>query len=365
MKFDTWIVKPTRPFIPTHWADNPAEAELVVPIVENKSLQEAQDTARGFNEREMQHPLGVWAVVLENGIGHTGMIAKIKSSGGDPKSNRRNPLTPSFEDFVTYKHFVVCAVVGLQQQADQFIRQYRARISRVAAHLRTTMPLTINPLYRGLLLDPASVIGDKISGRYQGAEYASFSEDLNVACWFAGHSTFISEEKMKSTPTAVGYIAMYTPKIDEILFHYSWADWLNNQHPNLYVVGMQAIAPQAQMDPQDLVYQLQWNLKTQKEVSTKVPTSLTIKRATDMNCPSDEDLDVQFTIRPDWIMLHQDIPQAGLKKGQKVYIKGVKRLKPPRTCKNCRQNTVDSMYFLEHGLTSFNCSTCGAKELVK
>jgi len=60
-----------------------------------------------------------------------------------------------------------------------------------------------------------------------------------------------------------------------------------------------------------------------------------------------------------------DIPQVGVLKGQKIYIKGMRLLKPAHSCPSCGQLAVSNMYYLEHGLRSFNCTDCGAKTLVK
>lgn len=363
MKFDVWICRPTQQFMPTSWQSNPPEVILISELVTNEELFEARAAARGFNEAELESSLGLWALVVVAGAGAPNMITRVKSNFS-PEQNpsyMTNPLTPSQQDIVTYKHFVVCATLGLQQQADEFMRQHRGRINRVAAQLRSIMPPPLNLLYRGLLIEPEAVLGDKITGKYQAAEYASFTEDLDAACWFAGTKTYISQEAIKTIPKAIGWIATSTPKVADILFHHTWQTHLNAEHPNLFLVVAKAIAPQAKADPNNFVYQLQWNLKSQKEVILKPPSVLHVKRASAMNCLPDQELDEKFIPRPDWVMMHEDIPQVGITKGQKIYIKGMKFVRPARTCPTCGQAAITTMYILERGLKSYNCTSCGSK----
>lgn len=265
---------------------------------------------------------------------------------------------PSLNAFIDYKIFVGLAVSGLQRDADQQMRRARDNINSVASYLRSLLPPPIKTLYRGLLLEPEVAATGRIGGHYQGAEYTSFTEDEDVACYFASPKTNISGSWMQQKPRSTGWIAEYIPNLSDIIFHHSWTEYLNNSTPSIYELMLQ-IAGQSDRG-KDLVTQLRWHLKNQQEVICKTGIPLDIKPVDDYSCPDAQTLDNRFTPRSDFVIAPPGLEGLGITAGERLYIKSAEFPHDYLPCPTCRSPGINAIYHLDRAnLQLYRCANCG------
>lgn len=203
---------------------------------------------------------------------------------------------PSNNDVNAYLQWVLFAVYGMLGYADGMIREHGDSIRRVAAWLRATMPVKPGTVYRGLLLDPSLLrASDGLVDVDPNYTFLSYTEDKNVACWFADRESTISKSVADRYADASGYIAKRRPRQADILFHYSWGLGfpLAGRRIPLWVIATQ----DPRMDPRQIE---QW-LKTQQEVILEPVTKPYAVTPFEDECPDDptvlEDLDRRLTGR--------------------------------------------------------------------
>ena len=126
-----------------------------------------------------------------------------------------------------YKQFVVTAILGQMSFADMLMQQFRSEIYSVAAYVQQIDPQPAKRLYRGLLIEPSLVRGNRPIQPERGA-FASFTESRDVACWFALPESWIAEHLARGRPNVVGWIAKYTPQSAEIIFHHAQTKTVND-----------------------------------------------------------------------------------------------------------------------------------------
>jgi hypothetical protein len=275
------------------------------------------------------------------------------------RSYRRNALTrPSVKAFSDYKLFVALATLGKQKDADYVIRNARANIQKVARYLRQTLPLTPKLLYRGLLIQPDKVTERRISGTFEGAEYISFSEDIDVACYFASPDAYIAETRMTEIPGAVGWIAEYMPELTDILFHYSWAEYLNTKAPGPSIYQIYFNLEGTTEETKQEVTQIYWNLKTQKEVMCRTGIPLEVAEMEGYNCPDAQTLDNRFIPRPDFVLAPPGLESLRIKAGDRINIIRAEFPRPHTQCPRCGASGINTIYHLEPGLQLYKCSIC-------
>lgn len=152
-----------------------------------------------------------------------------------------------------YITFVIHVIAGKLGAADALMRTYKTNILRVAAKLAQQAPITPMQLYRGLLLDP------KIGLRKVPYTFVSWSEDLDVARWFASPQTEIGSYVGQLKPHYRGYLITREPaQPSQLVFHHSWGALFPFEaaaliHPDFDI---------------ELARQVHWNLNTQREVVT-------------------------------------------------------------------------------------------------
>lgn len=154
------------------------------------------------------------------------------------------------DDGNAFINFSLYAVLGKMAEADDLMRRFGDGIKRVAAVLAARFPLRPSSLYRGMLVDPATPVTP--DGRYT---FVSWSEDRDVACWFASPESEISRPLAAHNPRLRGVVLELT-RPERVLFHHSWAvGWerLAVAHPHMGDEGARQIG---------------WSLRTQREVIT-------------------------------------------------------------------------------------------------
>ncbi len=94
------VVRPQGEFAPGCWRDMPVRFRvLFVPLVKVQRWS-AMSWARAFNRRELEHPSGVWAVVIPcQGIHFPCPPARFPQSSSSAWSVRTGVATPSGVEF--------------------------------------------------------------------------------------------------------------------------------------------------------------------------------------------------------------------------------------------------------------------------
>lgn len=194
-------------------------------------------------------------------------------------------------DLDLYLNFVLHAVLGKLSEADALMsmvgNQIRSAADRIGAH----HPVPPAPLYRGVLLEPGKpyVPNTRLT-------FLSWSEDRDVARWFACPRSAVSEPLAASNPRLRGHLIELAAAPPQLLFHYSWV-------PNL-----QALSSLALMHPlmgAEGKRQIEWSLKTQREVITGPVETLSPEPAADLDGDELEALERRFS--PPWIIEQEGI----------------------------------------------------------
>lgn len=153
-----------------------------------------------------------------------------------------------------YINWVLSAVFGQLAEADTIARMDPDAIEHVAGFLRSKHPIKPMPLFRGILLDDEHPFDDD-----HKVMSVSWSEDLDVARWFASPNSYISVPFRDKHPSIRGYVLTMDPP-ENVLFHHSWRhafgrplEQLALMHPMMGAEGHR---------------QIKWSLDTQREVIT-------------------------------------------------------------------------------------------------
>ncbi len=125
------------------------------------------------------------------------------------------------------RHYFIWSANALMptnpQAADKFLKTHKTIIHKTAQRLLTQTDCRSTTIYRGIILrEPATEIKP-----HAMMQYLSFSTDRKIAEHFANVNGFGSDFFDVSKQLGEhGYVIEYTPKIEEILFHYSLLDVL-------------------------------------------------------------------------------------------------------------------------------------------
>ena len=247
---------------------------------------------------------------------------------------------PSPDSFVIYKTFVILAVFGKLKESDKLMRRKGNIIREVASYLRGRFPIEIKQLYRGLLIPTAEVPADRIARPYGGVKSVSFTEDLQVACWFASTQAIMADKVREEKPTATGWVGEYLPTADKILFHYSWVEPLRQGlGPDIYQLAID-------LQSNDAVMQFRYHVMHQKEVICESSITYPLRPVSDYACESSKDLDNRFIPRGDFILAPPGLEQFGVTAKQRLTIERAEFHRPLGTCIQCRQANIVATYHL-------------------
>lgn len=184
-------------------------------------------------------------------------------------------------DANAYINFSLYAVLGRLAEADDLLERHGGAIHRVADYMAKRYPVERAPLYRGMLVEGPV----KADARYK---FISWSEDRDVAFWFASRGSVVSEYVVDNRPSVRGVVLELPRSSGKVLVHHSWVKaWagLAMQHPHMGFDGARQIA---------------WSLKTQQEVITapiaELPPAVDVDT---LNPPPAAELDRRFA--PPWI----------------------------------------------------------------
>jgi len=124
---------------------------------------------------------------------------------------------------ILYCTWVVLAIQGLMRDADQLLKQYQEEIYLEALKLSRKFPVRPKPVYRGILLEPKDNGNENYVYHVDyGVKFISFTQNLEVACWFASTDSYMAHMVMLQKPKSAGFIIEHTPEPEDILFDWKW-----------------------------------------------------------------------------------------------------------------------------------------------
>ena len=196
-------------------------------------------------------------------------------------------------DLDLYLNFILHAVLGKLGEADALMSIAGEEIRSVADRLAAKYRIEPKPLYRGMLLDPdvAYQLEPKIA-------FVSWSEDRDVARWFACPRSVVSEPLMAANAKLVGFIAEMPSPQSRVLFHHGWLD-------GGLVNGIAALALMHPLMGPEGRRQIEWSLRTQREVITAPVEGIVPARAPDLNTQTLAELERRLA--PPWIIAAEGI----------------------------------------------------------
>lgn len=190
-----------------------------------------------------------------------------------------------------YVNFAIHAILGKLGEADAIMRLAGNAVRRVANDLARECPIATTPLYRGLLLDPATPYAPDPK-----LTYLSWSEDRDVALWFACPRSAVSVEASQLRPQLRGYVAKIAAPRSRVLFHHGWAQALG---------GLACFALIHPLMGQEGKRQIEWSLATQREVITEPESDLVPEPVPDLDAAALGALERRLS--PPWIVEEEGI----------------------------------------------------------
>jgi hypothetical protein len=190
-----------------------------------------------------------------------------------------------------YINFVIHAILGRLAEADALMCIAGDEIRDMADALAHKRPVAAMPIYRGILLDPEVPYDADPK-----LKFLSWSEDRDVALWFACPRSVVSEPLAQQKPQLRGYVAKLETPRSRVLFHYTWANAQGDlaafalQHPLMGAEGARQIA---------------WSLLTQREIITEPVADLQPDRVPDLSAPALQALERRLA--PPWIIAEEGI----------------------------------------------------------
>jgi hypothetical protein len=217
--------------------------------------------------------------------------AKKRAKTSLPKPARE----PSPDDFNVYITFVVYAVTGIMAQADVVMQRHAGAVRRVARWLMEKQPVTVGTLYRGVLIEPGRVKKGRLTHE-QERRFVSWTEDRDVACWFAAPDSIVSELVIQMRPDSRPYLIEKKVPKDKVLWHHEWTQIPVPGIGPISLTGAAAIHPEIDHG------QFDWNVGTQKEVITEAPAPtgqrFKLEPVGEDTCPETDELDARFAYPP-------------------------------------------------------------------
>jgi hypothetical protein len=121
-----------------------------------------------------------------------------------------------------YIEFVKEALFGDSvSEIDKMFKRNEEKILSSAKLMREKFKVNENVLYRGVILD------NKLSNTLKplpDAKFLSFTEDYEIAKNFANINNDLAKYLVNEMNNPKGFIIEHIANLDEILFHYSWAE---------------------------------------------------------------------------------------------------------------------------------------------
>lgn len=189
-------------------------------------------------------------------------------------------------DLDLYLNFALHAILGRLGEADALMSIAGDEIRAFADRLAAQHPIAPTPLYRGMLLDP-----DKTYVADPKLTFLSWSEDRDVALWFACPRSVVSEPLAATNAKLRGYLVDLPGPQSRVLFHHSWADAIG---------GLAALALAHPLMGAEGRRQIEWSLRTQREVITAPVDELSPSRTADLDAEALGALEKRLS--PPWVI---------------------------------------------------------------
>ena len=194
-------------------------------------------------------------------------------------------------DVDLYLNFALHAILGRLGEADALMSIAGDEIRSVADHLAAQYPIEGRPLYRGMLLDPDTtyVSDPKLT-------FLSWSEDRDVALWFACSRSAVSAPLAATNPKLRGYLVELPAPTSRVLFHHEWASNTSND----LLRGLATLALAHPLMGAEGRRQIEWSLRTQCEVITAPVDGLSPSRTADLDAAALTALERRLS--PPWVI---------------------------------------------------------------
>ncbi len=194
-------------------------------------------------------------------------------------------------DVDLYLNFALHAILGRLGEADALMSIAGDEIRSVADHLAAQRPIAPKPLYRGMLLDP-----DKPFAADPKLTFLSWSEDRDVALWFACPRSVVSEPLAATNPRLRGHLVDLPAPQSRVLFHHGWADALG---------GLSALALAHPLMGAEGKRQIEWSLRTQREIITAPVDGLTPRPTA--NLDAEQLTALERRLSPPWVITEEGV----------------------------------------------------------
>lgn len=194
-------------------------------------------------------------------------------------------------DVNVYIGFALHAILGRLGEADAIMRLAGDSVRRVADDIGAQHPADPVPIHRGMMLDP-----DVLYASDPKLTFMSWSEDHDVALWFACPRSVVSEPLARMKPGLRSYVATIRSPRSRVLFHHSWAGALG---------GLACFALIHPLMGEEGRRQIEWSLRTQREVITEPVDDLRPERVADLDSATLEALERRLS--PPWIVEEEGI----------------------------------------------------------
>lgn len=189
-----------------------------------------------------------------------------------------------------YKFWAVCAIQGYIDIADKLLMQYQNEIYSFANALQRNLPSSPKKLYRGIILDPKNRDSSGVMTSKVNAGFISFSENLDIASWFASTDSHMAEMVLVNIPKGKGFIITHHPTRGEVLFHHKWYHLLKLKNE---LAAIEKSLEQMGLEP-DLT-QFIHNVTSQEEVILKpITKKFNLIPKEELSDKTGEELDKMF-----------------------------------------------------------------------
>jgi hypothetical protein len=194
-------------------------------------------------------------------------------------------------DLSLYVNFVLHAIYGKLGEADTIMRHAGDAVRRVADEIAANNLTDPASIYRGVMLDPdvAFAADPKLT-------FLSWSEDRDVALWFACPRSAVSEPLARINPKLRGHVATISAPRSRVLFHHGWVGALG---------GLARLALIHPLMGEEGRRQIEWSLRTQREVITEPVADLRPEPVADLDSATLEALERRLS--PPWIIEEEGI----------------------------------------------------------
>ncbi len=219
-----------------------------------------------------------------------------KKKKGKKRKAKAEVAVPTGHDVNHWVNFVLYAVVGRMGDADGLMRLHGDGIRCMAKWMMAEQNVQVGVLYRGILVEPSKVDRHWLPHDPR-LRFTSWSQEKEIACWFADPHSIISDFVRQRRPNVRGYLSSGKGEKKNVLWHHDWVDIpIPGDGRTLSLMVAAAMHPHIDQG------QFLWNVQTQSEVIMDAPkregTKIHVDPIEKADCGDVEELDARFTYPP-------------------------------------------------------------------